>query len=221
MNLRNHGACLALALSMAGAHAVTGGPAPLISEGFDNVAGLAGAGWVMTNASPSPGSGWFQGNAGIFAAQSGAADSYIGANYLAADSGALSLWLITPSFDLSAPGTLSFYTRTDSSDGFADSLQIWLSPTGGSSVGSFTQLLYTVNPTQAADGYPADWTQYTVDFAGGGGSGRIAFVYSQLNVDNANYIGIDSVSVSAVPEPANAALFAAGLGLLVLARRRA
>src|SRR6478609_2463871 len=56
----------------------------LLSEGFNNVASLGAAGWVFTNASTPVGQSWFQGNSGIFAAQSGAATSYAAANFLSA-----------------------------------------------------------------------------------------------------------------------------------------
>jgi PEP-CTERM motif-containing protein len=207
--------CAAIALGGGAARADT-----LLAEGFDSVAALTGAGWILTNASASPGSNWFQGNSGIFGALAGAEDAYIAANFLAASSGPLSLWLITPTLDFSSAGTLTFYTRTDGSAGYADSLKVFASSATDGSVASFTSLLYTVNPTEAADGYPSAWTQVTVSYGATGGSGRLAFVYSQSNVDNANYIGIDSVSVTAVPEPASIALLAAGLGLVGFARRR-
>ena len=61
-------------------------PAPTcyLTEGFDDITTLVNpGGWVMQNNSmPGPGStGWFQGNTLVFTSQSGADDSYIGANF--------------------------------------------------------------------------------------------------------------------------------------------
>ena len=76
---------------------------PVFSESFDSVAGLGALGWLQTNnSSPAGETGWFQGNSGVFASQSGAADSYIAANFLNAGFGGnVDNWLITPliSFD--------------------------------------------------------------------------------------------------------------------------
>jgi hypothetical protein len=61
--------------SVSSLHAAT------LVEDFDDVAALAGAGWIQTNNSSPPGeTDWFQGNAGIFPAQAGPDDSYIAAN---------------------------------------------------------------------------------------------------------------------------------------------
>src|SRR4051812_29120124 len=53
---------------------------PVFSESFDSVAGLGALGWLQrNNSSPAGETGWFQGNSGVFASQSGAADSYVAA----------------------------------------------------------------------------------------------------------------------------------------------
>ena len=53
-----------------------------LSEGFDDISLLPGKGWVIINKSEPVGViDWFQGNAGVFAAHSGAENSYIGTNY--------------------------------------------------------------------------------------------------------------------------------------------
>jgi hypothetical protein len=193
----------------------------LLSEDFDDVGTLAGNGWsLINNSTPAGDTGWFQGN--LFDAHSGAADSYIAANFLNAGSGgAISNWLLSPTLTLSNNMTLMFYTRTSDAS-FADQLQIRLSTSGGSSdVSDFGTLALTINPALGSE-YPSDWTQYTVKFSGftDGILGRIAFNY--LIPDTGlygNYIGIDSVQVE-TPEPATLVLMLAALVPLAFAARR-
>ena len=48
------------------------GAAPLLSEGFDNIATLPASGWVLQNNSSPPGmTSWFQGDPALFPAPSG------------------------------------------------------------------------------------------------------------------------------------------------------
>lgn len=139
-----------------------------------------------------------------------------------ASSGALSLWLITPEFDRSHDGTLTFYTRTDAlNDITADNLDVRLC-TGGTNSADFTSLLFSVNASETINGYPDGWTQFTVNFGGGavGDVARLALVYNVSDVNIANYIGIDTLAVTAVPDPASIALRALALGALALSGRR-
>lgn len=208
-----------------------------ITEGFDNIATLTGSGWTQVNNSTAPpSSSWFQGDPNIFPSQSGAANSYIGANFLAAAlPGNISLWLITPVVTLDNGVSLTFYTRTENPQVAADRLEVRSSTNGASSnvgandttVGDFTNLLLTINPTLAANGYPGSWSQFTATISGLGGpvSGRFAFRYFVTDTStNADYIGIDSVSVSStgtVPEPSSIGLGLLGLaGVSALAARR-
>jgi PEP-CTERM motif len=67
-----------------------------------------------------------------------------------------------------------------------------------------------------------DWTQYTLSFAaaGAGTLARFAMVYIGSST-TANYIGIDSLTVTSVPEPGTWLLMGAGmLGMAGLVRRR-
>lgn len=210
--------------------------ANLLTENFDNIATLSGAGWVFTNnSSPTGVSGWFQGNVAAFNAQAGAADSYIAANFLNADAGGdISNWLILPSLTLNNNDTLSFYTR--STQAFPDDLEVRFSSSGSSSnvgstaatVGDFTTLLLDVNPTLAATGYPDTWTQYTLALTGLGGpvTGRFAFRYHVVDtLENGDYIGIDTVSVDQaatpnVPEPTTLGLLLAGFSCLGIWRKK-
>src|SRR5439155_7877435 len=83
---------------------------PLLVETFDYVGALSGSGWARVNNSQPVGmTGWFQGNGGVFAAQSGAPDAYVAANFNgAAAGGNLSEWLISPTLTFDSGDTISF-----------------------------------------------------------------------------------------------------------------
>lgn len=203
-------ASAALTLS-ASAHADT--PPTSLTEGFDNISSLSG--WVINNA--NGGQSWFQGNDGIFAAQAGADNSYAAANFLsgASSTGAIDNWLITPELTLSGTTRITFFTRTASAgEGFDDNLGLLFGAGSGSEITGFKTSLLSIDSAA----YPGDWTRYTAEFTGTG-TGRFAFHYTG-NVNASDYIGLDSVSISAVPEPSTWAMLGLGLaGVGFMARR--
>ena len=209
--------CAAAVLSLAalGSTAQAAG-VEILNEGFDNVDGLSG--WVQVNNSVPPGSGWYQGNGGVFPAQAGAADSYAAASFLGAanGSGSVDNWLITPTLDLSGTTTLSFYTRHAADPGFSDQLEVYYSSGTGTDTAGFSTLVTIIGNT---GGYPTEWSLVSTDLALDG-PGRFAFRYTGP-ADLLNYVGVDSVSVvTAVPEPSAWLMLAMGLGGFGLLRRR-
>jgi len=184
-----------------------------LNEGFDD---FSATGWSTINNSTygSTGQKWLQGDPRKFVAYTGGDSSYAYANYQSVGGsakGTISNWLISPELNLTNGGAVTFYTRTFPSD-FADRLEVRLSRNGAStnvgstptSVGNFTEVLLTINPTLdlpvgGVGGYPdTGWTQYTFSVPPGGSSGRLAFRYYVTNGGstglNSNYVGIDEFS---------------------------
>lgn len=208
-----------------------------IVEGFDTTTSIAPlpAGWVGINRSTTLGTtNWFKGNPLVFNAQAGATDSYIGANFNnTTGANTISNWLILPTRTLNNGDTFSFWTRTVDAPAFPDRLEVRRSAAGAStnvgttatSVGDFTTLLLSINPTLTTTGYPNVWTQYNLVLSGlpsGGVSGRFAFRYFVTSGGpsgaNSDFIGIDSVNYTQIPAPGALAL--AGLAGLAGGRRR-
>ncbi|MGH9158971.1 MAG: choice-of-anchor J domain-containing protein [Vicinamibacteraceae bacterium] len=182
-----------------------------LTESFDDITLLPGAGWALTNNSAPVGpSSWFQGNATIFPAHEGVPNGYIAANYESAgDAGTISNWLITPEVTIVNGTELRFWTRrTAQSEDFPDRLEVRLSVAGASvdvgasaeSVGDFTELLLTINETLEPGGYPAEWTEYVLTVRGRSRTpvtGRFAFRYWVTDTgSHGDYIGLDTVRVS-------------------------
>lgn len=200
--------CAALALTSS---ITTNATAQAINEGFDNITTLAGAGWVQTNVSlPIGSTNWSQGTniaaGGPFDSFNGAVNSYISANYNnTAGTGTISNWLMSPNRTFKNGDVITFYTRKVSPDTYPDRLEVRLSTNGastnvgsGASVGDYTTLLLSINPSLVVGVYPTTWAQYTVTISGllAPTSGRLAFRYFVTSGGpsgaNSDYIGIDN-----------------------------
>lgn len=187
--------------------------AQAITENFNNPQGIFSSGWAQQNLSTTIGTlpNWFTGNTTVFIANSSPDTSYIGANYNATSgAGDISMWLFAPTRTFNNGDVVSFYTRTVDAPSYPDRLEFRLSTNGSSvdagttssSVGDFTTLLLSVNPSLTTSGYPSTWTQYTFTITGLSGptSGRVAFRYYVTNGgpsgSNSDYIGIDNFQYS-------------------------
>ena len=125
-------------------------------------------------------------------------------------------WLMTPVLSLSDGVAVEFMLRL-LGDGFLDTVDLYVSTSGGSTaIGDFTRLATFSSSTDTG------WTAQSVAVSGVGSgvSGRLAFRYFVANTaTDGNYAGIDSLSV--VPEPASLALVSLALAGVFAARRRA
>lgn len=208
-------ASLALATALSLGATAASADTTLINEGFDNVGGLTANGWLLLNRSSplGPINGWYQGQDDIFPAMSGAANSYAASNFNEGTTGgSIADWLMTPTFSTRNSGQVSFWIRSDVLPDYTDYFSYGLS-SGGTATADFSLTRSAVVPGQ--------WTQYTMSFAGTGANttGRLAIVHVGL-ADIANYVGVDNVVITAVPEMPTPALAAAGLLTLALLRRR-
>jgi hypothetical protein len=201
--------------------------AQVLTENFNNPTTLLNRGWFTQNSSPSPDSGgsWGPGG-GLFDPPASAPNGSYWATDVTATSDqsatgvTLSDWLGTPVLNINNGDRISFFTRTRNPEEGPSRLEIRLSTNGAStnvgttptSVGDFTTVLGTVNPSLAANVYPTSWTQFTFTVSGlaGPATGRIAFryfiTYGGFNAPNGDTIGLDSVSY--VPEPTSLTLLA-------------
>ena len=221
--------------------------AQILTENFDQPGGFFGAtgqgtpsvpvvaDWVVKNNSTAGGTRSWHSNGGSspFTAQSGTGYAAVDVNSTAGQN-TISNWLLTPQITFNAGDQISFWTRTASPVDFPDRLQVHLSTSGAStdvgttenSLGVFTTQLLDINPNLLASGpnsYPTSWTQFTINIPTSG-SGRVGFRYFVTNGGpsgtNGNFIGIDTLNIVAVPEPATVGLLGIIAAGLVLRRRR-
>ncbi|GJI94067.1 hypothetical protein RugamoR57_07850 [Duganella caerulea] len=203
---------------------------PLLSEGFNDINTLGASGWVMTNnSSPAGATNWFQGQEFAFPAAAGASNSYIAANFdNAGFGGAISNWLITPEVAMANGEKLNFSLRLlgESTLGLTDTVEVYYSAHGASTnVGSSTTSTgdFVLLHPAFSSGSDTGWQNYSLSLAGlsGATTGRFAFRYViDDNSLNGNQIGIDTVSISAVPEPSTALMLLLGLGVVAFSRKK-
>jgi hypothetical protein len=189
----------------------------LFSENFDDISTLGSAGWLAGNFGTGGATAdtWFQGNTGIFDAQTGAADSYVASNYLSAGFGGnVDNWLVTPLIAALTGSVVTFSTRT--AGGFpGDNLELLYNSVGTDILTDFVSL-----GVISSAAYPTDWQAFDFTYGGASADVRFAFRYTVTDTSvNGDYIGIDSLSVN-VPEPGTMLLLGSGLLLMPLTMRR-
>ena len=192
-----------------------------IQEGFTTV---LPAGWARQNlSSPVGPQNWAQGIPAVFPSFNGAPNAYAFNNFNATTGdNTISSWMFTPVVNIKNGDVVSFHTRTQdpaANQGvtYPDRLELRMSTNGASvnagttntSVGDYTNLLLTINPTLTTTGYPFTWTRFTATVSGVTGtvSGRLAFRYFVTNGGfgaNSDAIGVDQVEFS-TPSTANCA----------------
>jgi len=200
--------------------------ASYVWQGFEDANHLSD--WMIVNNSTPGGQtpeGWFQGT-GIFTAPSGPSNSYIQANFEnAGDPGDISTWLLSPMLTVLPGATLHFSTIGENVVGYPDRLELRLSTNGAStnvgsnpsSVGDFSQVLLSINPSLADSGYPTAWTEYQYTFSSLSAPTDARFAFRYFVPDrsiNASTIGIDSVFM--VPEATPVVLTGSAMAFLSL-----
>lgn len=164
--------------------------------------------WGRINNSQQVGnSSWFIGNPAVFPAYNGPDSAYFAANYFSTlGTGTISSWLISPTVTLTDGGIIKFATRTTSTTVNPDRLRVYYSVGTGSNVGStstsvgtFSNLIVSVNENLTNSGYPGSWTVYTTTLSGitGTTAGRFGFHYAVPNAGptgtNSSFIGLDAI----------------------------
>jgi hypothetical protein len=196
----------------------------LLTEDFDNIAVLSGAGgWVFTNESTPIGvTDWYQGGAFAFSAHAGAPEAYLASNFNAADlGGKIANWLITPVFSTAAAGNVTFWVQgADDLHRYEDHLAYGFS-NGSSATADFSMSA----PNVVLQGA---WNEIIVSFGAGGPGSTARFAIEYLgDADTSDYVGVDTLNittgVSAVPEPSTWAMMIlgfAGVGFMTYRRRK-
>jgi hypothetical protein len=193
------------------------------TEEFDDVAGLANKGWViLNNSEPGGPTGWRQGkyearfdskNGQVvdgfpaFSAQKAPTDFVSADLHTGSGRSTISSWLISAPIAIKNGDTLSFYSRTKGT--YPDRMEVRANLTNHStnvgnsatSVGDFTTLWLTINPSLTLSGYPNTWRKYTIPITGLANGAlintRIAFRYFVIdggpNGANSDMIGIDQL----------------------------
>src|SRR5690606_30134596 len=83
------------------------------------------------------------GNQAWMAWQRGTGDSCIITTSWFSPPGKADRWLITPSFQVTDPNMVLSWEDFATDNSFPDSMQVWVSPTAGTTVNSFTTMLYS------------------------------------------------------------------------------
>lgn len=208
---------------------VAGAAVPLaVNEGFEQMgtpgAGIYANGWMRQDNSEFParygmlGHGWHQQSPWWYESYDVPPRAFIvPLNPLEVpEGGVVSVWLLSPPIAFGESFSLSFQARSliaGDLDPAIDRLQVRLCDSGACAdvgttaedVGAFDQLLLDINAEEAEDGFPGEWTPYTIGPGAAvpaSGVGRIAFRYyvRQTPTHRASgRLGLDRVVIGADP----------------------
>lgn len=188
-----------------------------LQEGFTAPFTPSTSGWIRQNlsAAANPTISWFQGTSNNFPSHSGGPNDYFGTGFLTTKSPTppiLSVWLITPTVTIEDGAVLEFYSRTMSNpSSYPDRLEVYYSTAGTgtnvgaspTSLGTFSTLLISINPSLTSTGYPNSWSLFSATISGvpSPTTGRIGFRYHIPNGGSApggigDFVGIDEVKYS-------------------------
>ena len=185
-----------------------------INEGFEDITTLTE--FLVVNASDAPGITNFEqgldgSDDGSFPAHEGPLTSYTWANFQATDGVVSDVYLLTPELLIDNGDVISFATRTSAGSGggpntFPDRLEVRMGsqpeifPSTGN-VGSYKNLLLSINPDLEVGGYPEAWKVITIQISGLAEpvQSRIAFRYWVTDAgelgSNGNVVGIDTLTI--------------------------
>lgn len=185
----------------------------LFTENFD----VFPTTWTKTNQSEPVGiSNWVQGGNALFnGGFNGGSTSFTSVNFNSVAmgmSGTISNWLITPVISLKNGDFVKFYSRVGANfSTIPDRLEVRLSTqgsastipsTGSADLGSFTNLVLSINPNLQPSVYPTTWTEFTYTVAGlpSETDCKLAFRYYVTNGGsggtNGNAVGIDALTIN-------------------------
>lgn len=142
---------------------------------------------------------WFTGNTAVFAAHSGAADSYVAANFqVVTGTNNIDSWLVLPALNLVTTDIITFWCSSPAGSTFPDSVKVMYSAAGDSTPEATTWVL--IDDFQAST---TGWEQKTYNVPTASTTGRFAIRYAVVDGGpqgaNSNYIGIDDLNVGALP----------------------
>ncbi len=182
-------------------------------NGLDSLDVMVAEGWINENHSNPVGpTNWFQGDNTIGAPAFAGPDitSYLQATFTATSetaAGLISLWLVSPTISISDLDSVRFHALSFNSMTFPDRIQCLLSvegdasvmPTDENGVGSFTNVLFIINPDLNTTDFPSvtngeNWTRFGGAVAGVGTNVdcKIAIRYF---VEDGGFAGANSSTV--------------------------
>ncbi|MBL1212881.1 MAG: hypothetical protein HND52_05950, partial [Ignavibacteriae bacterium] len=159
-------------------------------DGNNSIDSLEARGWIVIDADGGgTTAAWYQGTIAVFNAYAGPDTGYVAANYNGGNSsGVIDQWLISPVINVTAGDLLNFYTQSPVGS-WDDSINVYVSPTGGAAISDFTFEWGRYVSNQGS------WGLWSEAFPASGAVRFAIRYYISDNVVNSNFLGIDELSV--------------------------